>query len=140
MRRPKISVSLLGVVWLLCANARQKTGCDQPNHYEEPPMLPAHRICLRDSESQKLHVALFGFPRLHVFSCVALGNLFLLEDFFCDVDGVHGVRPATVERQMSDGLDQFLLRHAVCGRSHTSPCSTSSVSSASLGAKSPIGP
>src|SRR2546423_8696364 len=41
---------------------------------------------------------------------------FLLENFPGDPDGAYRVRPARVERQVSDGLDQLFLRHAVFAR------------------------
>src|SRR5437660_1048603 len=62
-------------------------------------------------------VALFRLLRLHGFSCVALRNSLLLENFLGNVNGVYRVRPATVERQVSDSLDQHLLSHAVFARS-----------------------
>ena len=42
----------------------------------------------------------------------------LLEDVFGHGDRGDGVRPACVKRQVSDGLDQLLLRRAVFARSH----------------------
>src|SRR5437016_2472178 len=41
---------------------------------------------------------------------------FLLENFSGNVDGGNRVRPASVKRQVSDGLDQLLLCHAVFAR------------------------
>src|SRR5439155_11319772 len=51
------------------------------------------------------------------FAPVILSS-FLLENFLGNVDGVYRVRPAKVERQVSDGLGQLFLRHAVFARSH----------------------
>jgi hypothetical protein len=53
---------------------------------------------------------------MHGFSCVALRNSFLLENFLGNCDGVYRIRPATVKGQVSDGLDQLLLGYAVFAR------------------------
>src|SRR2546425_9295250 len=82
-------------------------------------MLRIHRILpfIQVVYSLMIAASVVGQVRhTRAFARAIRRSSFLLENFPGDPDGAYRVRPARVERQVSDGLDQLLLRHAVFAR------------------------